>query len=103
MYQRLLEHLTTAVVTLDGALRVCWMNPAAEALLAVSNARVRGSRLDSLAPVDVVTAKTLQQRGSTELAAALAATVPSINFPRPSNTDGTDSVRPAVLRGQGPD
>lgn len=48
MYQRLLEHLTTAVVYLDDALRVRWLNPAAEALLAVSNARVHGSRLDSL-------------------------------------------------------
>jgi iron complex outermembrane receptor protein len=72
--------------------------------IVVTGTRVVGrSRLDTLAPVDVVTAKTLQQRGSTELAAALAATVPSITFPRPSNTDGTDSVRPAVLRGQGPD
>lgn len=48
MYQRLLEHLTTAVVTLDGALRVRWMNPAAEALLAVSHGRVQGTRLESL-------------------------------------------------------
>jgi iron complex outermembrane receptor protein len=61
------------------------------------------SRLETLAPVDVVTAQALQKRGTTELAAALAATVPSIDFPRPSNTDGTDSVRPATLRGQGPD
>jgi iron complex outermembrane receptor protein len=72
--------------------------------IVVTGTRVVGrSRLDTLAPVDVVTAKTLQQRGSTELATALAAAVPSITFPRPSNTDGTDSVRPAVLRGQGPD
>jgi iron complex outermembrane receptor protein len=72
--------------------------------IVVTGTRVVGrSRLDTLSPVDVVTAKTLQQRGSTELATALAATVPSITFPRPSNTDGTDSVRPAVLRGQGPD
>ncbi|NGM48164.1 TonB-dependent receptor [Caulobacter sp. 602-2] len=70
----------------------------------VTGTRVVGrSRLDTLAPVDVVSSKTLQQRGSTELATALASTVPSITFPRPSNTDGTDSVRPAVLRGQGPD
>jgi iron complex outermembrane recepter protein len=61
------------------------------------------SRLETLAPVDVVTAQTLQKRGSTELASALAAIVPSLDFPRPSNTDGTDSVRPLVLRGQGPD
>ncbi len=61
------------------------------------------SRLESLSPVDVVTAKGLQKSGTTELASSLAAIVPSIDFPRPSNTDGTDSVRPATLRGQGPD
>jgi iron complex outermembrane receptor protein len=61
------------------------------------------SRLETLAPVDVVTAQTLQKHGSTELASALAAVVPSLDFPRPSNTDGTDSVRPLTLRGQGPD
>jgi iron complex outermembrane receptor protein len=61
------------------------------------------SRLESLAPVDVVSAKALQQQGGTELGAALAVAVPSIDFPRPSNTDGTDAVRPATLRGQGPD
>ncbi|MES2342007.1 MAG: TonB-dependent receptor [Pseudomonadota bacterium] len=61
------------------------------------------TRLETLAPVDVITTETLQQRGTTELATALATTVPSINFPRPSNTDGTDTIRPATLRGQGPD
>ncbi|WNL38734.1 nitrogen regulation protein NR(II) [Halomonas sp. PAMB 3232] len=48
MYQRLLEHLTTAVLLLDGELRVGWMNPAAEALLAVSISRVKGMSLDTL-------------------------------------------------------
>ncbi|MBN8528117.1 MAG: TonB-dependent receptor [Caulobacterales bacterium] len=61
------------------------------------------SRLDSLAPVDVITAETLRNRGTTEFATALAQTVPSINFPRPSATDGTDSIRPATLRGLSPD
>ena len=61
------------------------------------------SRLESLSPVDVVSATSLQKQGSTELAAQLAVSVPSIDFPRPSNTDGTDAVRPAALRGQGPD
>ncbi|PZQ56420.1 MAG: TonB-dependent receptor [Phenylobacterium zucineum] len=72
--------------------------------LVVTGTRTTGrSRLDTIAPVDVVTAKSLEQRGTTELAAALAVTVPSISFPRPSNTDGTDAIRPATLRGQGPD
>lgn len=48
MHQRLLEHLTTAVLLLDGRLNVCWMNPAAEALLAVSLSRVKGASLDAL-------------------------------------------------------
>lgn len=72
--------------------------------IVVTGTRVAGrSRLDTIAPVDVVTAETLQQRGSTELATQLAASVPALNFPRPSATDGTDSIRPATLRGQGPD
>ncbi|WP_346799389.1 nitrogen regulation protein NR(II) [Halomonas sp. Bachu 37] len=48
MHQRLLEHLTTAVLLLDGKLQVRWMNPAAEALLAVSLSRVYGSSLETL-------------------------------------------------------
>ncbi|GAA0194758.1 iron complex outermembrane receptor protein [Brevundimonas nasdae] len=70
----------------------------------VTGTRVPGrTRLDTLVPVDVVTSEALQQRGTTELASQLAVAVPSIAFPRPSLTDGTDSVRPATLRGQGPD
>ena len=72
--------------------------------LVVTGTRTEGrSRLETLAPVDVISADALQQRGTTELATALATSVPSITFPRPSNTDGTDAIRPATLRGQGPD
>ncbi|MDR5860244.1 nitrogen regulation protein NR(II) [Halomonas eurihalina] len=48
MYQRLMEHLTTAVLLLDGQLRLEWMNPAAEALLALSRSRVTGQPLPEL-------------------------------------------------------
>lgn len=61
------------------------------------------SRLDTLSPVDVLTIGTLQSQGSTELAEALGRIAPSVDFPRPSLTDGTDSVRPAALRGLSPD
>lgn len=74
-----------------------------EELVVTGTRTVGRSRLETLAPVDVVSAQALQQRGTTELATALAATVPSITFARPSNTDGTDTIRPATLRGQGPD
>ncbi|MBW8733072.1 MAG: TonB-dependent receptor plug domain-containing protein, partial [Asticcacaulis sp.] len=61
------------------------------------------SRLSSIVPVDVVTSQNLQAQGSTELAQGLSRVAPSLNFPRPSGTDATDSVRPATLRGLSPD
>ena len=69
----------------------------------VTGTRVARSRLDTLAPVDVIESKTLQQQGTRELGQALANLAPSIDFPRPAITDGTDSVRPATLRGLAPD
>ncbi len=42
-------------------------------------------------------------QGTTELAEALADAAPSLNFPRPAITDGTDHIRPATLRGLAPD
>ncbi len=61
------------------------------------------TRLDSLAPVDVLSQETLTTQASTELAEALSNAAPSLNFPRPSITDGTDHIRPATLRGLAPD
>ena len=61
------------------------------------------SRLDTLAPVDVITASSLAAQGSTELAQGLSRVTPSLNFPRPAGVDGTDNIRPASLRGLSPD
>jgi len=61
------------------------------------------SRLDTLAPVDVVKMDSLQAQGTTELAQGLSRAAPSVNFPRPSGTDATDSIRPVALRGLSPD
>jgi iron complex outermembrane receptor protein len=61
------------------------------------------TRLDSLAPIDVLPAAVLEKQGSTELAEALSTVAPSLDFPRPSITDGTDHIRPATLRGLAPD
>lgn len=61
------------------------------------------TRLDTIAPVDVLTAEVLATQATTELAEALSSVAPSINFPRPSITDGTDHIRPATLRGLAPD
>ncbi|MFL5578170.1 MAG: TonB-dependent receptor [Gemmatimonadaceae bacterium] len=54
-------------------------------------------------PVDVLTAEDIKATGRTETAQIIQALAPSFNFPRPSIADGTDHVRPATLRGLGPD
>ncbi|MDE2489054.1 MAG: TonB-dependent receptor plug domain-containing protein, partial [Alphaproteobacteria bacterium] len=70
----------------------------------VTGTRTEGrTRLESLAPVDVISQKALTRQGTPELASALATVAPSIDFPRPAITDGTDSIRPATLRGLAPD
>ena len=61
------------------------------------------TRLETLAPVDVITTQSMETQGTTELAEALSNAAPSLNFPRPSITDGTDHIRPATLRGLAPD
>ncbi|MEC7796740.1 MAG: TonB-dependent receptor, partial [Pseudomonadota bacterium] len=73
--------------------------------IVVTGTRTAGrTRLDTIAPVDVITGETLTRTGTgTETAAALAAAAPSINFPRPAISDGSDHVRPATLRGLAPD
>ena len=72
--------------------------------IVVTGTRTTGrSRLESVSPIDVLSAATLQRQGTTELGASLAAVVPSIDFPRSSAVDGTDSIRPATLRGLSPD
>ncbi|WP_350015905.1 TonB-dependent receptor [Rhodanobacter sp. IGA1.0] len=70
---------------------------------------VTGTRADnrtessSLTPIDVVSAKVLQQTGTSELSTALARIIPSLNFPRPAAADSADTQRPAQLRGLSPD
>jgi iron complex outermembrane receptor protein len=61
--------------------------------------------LDSPVPVDVLTEADLRTAGAVngELGAALAVLLPSFNFPRQSNSGGSDHVRSAQLRGLSPD
>ena len=81
--------------------------PAADdsgAVVVVTGTRVSNRTvLDTSAPVDVISADTLKNAGTTELNQALSIALPSLNFPRPALTDGTDTIRPATLRGMAPD
>ncbi|MBS3895320.1 TonB-dependent receptor [Silanimonas sp.] len=70
----------------------------------VTGTRFEGrSAADTVAPVDSIPIQQLERKGSTELSQALSLALPSFNFPRPGLTDGTDTVRPATLRGLAPD
>ncbi len=72
--------------------------------IVVTGTRTQGrSALETLAPVDVLSAEDLDQHGSTELNDILSYSLPSFNFPNPAINDGTDSIRPAQLRGLSPD
>src|SRR4051812_37236444 len=58
---------------------------------------------NSPVPVDVIGADQIKNSGQTETNRILNQLVPSFNFPQPSIADGSDAVRPASLRGLGPD
>jgi iron complex outermembrane receptor protein len=61
------------------------------------------SATETSVPVDIVSADALANVGVTELNQALSTVLPSYNFPRPGLADGTDTIRPATLRGLAPD
>ncbi len=63
----------------------------------------RRSVSESPVPIDVIGGEQLELSGATETNKILNQLVPSFNFPQPSLTDGTDSTRPATLRGLSPD
>ena len=80
--------------------------PSAAALGAVAIVGTRAEArtvIESPVPVDVLTEADIRASGRTETAQIIQSLAPSFNFPRPSIADGSDHVRPATLRGLGPD
>lgn len=75
----------------------------APAIVVIGSRRQDRTVADSAVPIDVISADALTDSGYTETNRLLSQLVPSFNFPQPSLTDGTDSVRPATLRGLAPD
>jgi hypothetical protein len=80
-----------------------------ETLIGVGEVVVTGTRrtdrtvVESPVPIDVLTATEIRQTGLTETSQLIQMVVPSFNFPRPTVADGSDHIRPATLRGLGPD
>ncbi len=66
--------------------------------------RVRGrSVTETPVPVDIITAASLRKNGQIETARLLRNLAPSFNYYESTISDGTDILRPATLRGLGPD
>jgi len=59
--------------------------------------------LESPVPVDLFTDEAMKSTGQTEVGRMLQVLAPSFNFSSSSISDGTDALRPATLRGLGPD
>lgn len=70
----------------------------------VLGTRVSGRTvIESSVPIDVITEMEIRKAGVTQTTELLKMLVPSYTAPQNSNTDGSDHVRPAALRGLGPD
>jgi len=78
---------------------------ALEEIVVIGSRGAPRSAADSPVPVDVFQASDFEQSGSFngELSQLLHNLLPSFNFPRQSNSDTADMVRPAQLRGLSPD
>ncbi|NYR12275.1 TonB-dependent receptor [Pseudoalteromonas sp. MIP2626] len=72
--------------------------------IAIVGSRVAGRSVEDLpVPVDILSAEALENTGQTEVGRMLQSIAPSFNFSSSSISDGTDALRPATLRGLGPD
>ena len=94
----------TSLFVANGAMAQAAPEAENSATVVVTGTRVANrTALDTTSPVDIISAESLKNTGSTEINQALAVSLPSLNFPRPGLADGTDTIRPATLRGMAPD
>jgi iron complex outermembrane receptor protein len=77
--------------------------PAGEQIVITGSRAANRTVANSPVPVDVIGADQIKNTGQTETNKILNQLVPSFNFPQPSIADGSDALRPATLRGLGPD
>jgi len=78
------------------------LEPTAQVVVLGSRTQPK-SALDTTVPVGLVNLKDMQSTGMQELGKVLQDLDPSFNFTSTFISDGTDIIRPATLRGLGPD
>ncbi len=70
----------------------------------IVGSRIQGRSItDSPVPVDLIKQEDMRKTGQLEVGRAIQRLIPSFNLSSSTISDGTDSVRPATLRGMGPD
>ena len=74
-----------------------------DAVVVVGTRSIGRKALQAPVPIDVVNREQLSLTGQSETGRVLQMLVPSFNFPSSTISDGTDALRPATLRGLGPD
>ncbi|HJU69484.1 MAG TPA: TonB-dependent receptor [Gemmatimonadaceae bacterium] len=95
--------LVDAAVTVTKDFRLEQTGLSLDQIVVTGTRRPERTAVEAPVPVDVLSAEDLQNTGLTETSQVIQMLAPSFNFPRPSVNDGTDHVRPATLRGLGPD
>lgn len=74
-----------------------------EELVTVGTRNPSRTITETAVPVDVIGESSLRRNGYTQTGRLIQALAPSFNFTETTISDGTDIVRPATLRGLGPD
>jgi two-component system nitrogen regulation sensor histidine kinase GlnL len=97
LHRLLLDNLNTSVLLLNGDLLIDYINPAAEALLQVSNARLCGSRAVELFSDEGVTENTLREALAT--GRPLTRRHEYLRMPIPESTQVDYSIMPVELEG----
>ena len=101
--------LNAAIVAALAPVAAAAQEAAAPRVIEIEQIVVTGTRVpdrsatETAVPVDVVSGEAISNVGVTEINQALSVMLPSFNFPRPGLADGTDTIRPASLRGLSPD
>lgn len=95
--------LASAATCADEAISSSTPTASVEKVYVVGSRNSGRSSSELAVPVDILDQTLIQSTGELELGRVLQRLAPSFNFSSSSISDGTDALRPATLRGLGPD
>ena len=92
-----------SIAVLPGKVALAQDDDAIEEIVTLGTRQAGRVSADLAVAVDTLSADDMAATGQTEVGRMLQALAPSFNFSSSSISDGTDALRPATLRGLGPD